>query len=373
MRSFVVTRTELSVPLGDRTYPIVVGWGILDGLGDRLRPVLPGKKIALVTDTEVGPRYADRVSTSLERAGFHVTEVRLPAGEQHKHLDTIERILDSCLEARFDRQSAIVALGGGVVGDMAGFAAAILLRGVRFIQVPTTIVAQVDASVGGKTGVDHRRGKNLIGAFHQPSLVYIDVGTLGTLPERERIAGLAEVVKHAIIRDTDMFSTLESTIDRFADFTAPEEDWVTLISRNCAIKAEIVSQDERELGLRAILNYGHTAGHAIETLGNYDRYRHGEAVLLGMLVAGEIALDRGMISHGDYVRHNALIERILRVPLPTDYPVDTVWERMLSDKKARDGVLAFVLPTRIGEVSIARDVTPDEFSAAWEHAMLKRE
>lgn len=371
-RSDLVTRTELCVPLGDRTYPIVVGSDTLGELGEKLRLIVPGKKIAVVTDNEVGPLYADRVTASLETAGYAVTSISLSAGEQHKQLDTIQYILDTCLEARLDRQSAIVALGGGVVGDMAGFAAAILLRGIRFIQVPTTIVAQVDASVGGKTGVDHPRGKNLIGAFHQPSVVYIDVGTLKTLPERERIAGLAEVVKHAIIRDPELFDLLESDIDRFTEFNASDEEWISLIARNCAIKAEIVGQDERESGLRAILNYGHTAGHAIETLGKYYRYRHGEAVILGMLIAGEIALGRNLLSVDDHSRHDALVEGILRISLPSDYSVDAVWECMLSDKKARDGVLTFVLPTGLGVVTTVRDVTPAEFAAAWERAIIRR-
>ncbi|HDS74551.1 MAG TPA: 3-dehydroquinate synthase, partial [Firmicutes bacterium] len=330
-----------------------------------------GKKVALVTDDSVGPLYTHRLIHSLETAGYTVLSVTLPAGEKHKQLGTVERIIDACLEVRFDRNSAIIALGGGVVGDMAGFAAAVLLRGIRFVQVPTTIVAQVDASVGGKTGVDHLRGKNLIGAFHQPSLVYIDVETLSTLPERERIAGLAEVLKHAIIRDAELFRLLESSVDRFADFDATPEEWVALIERNCAIKADIVGQDERESGIRALLNYGHTTGHAIETLGDYDRYRHGEAVLLGMLIAGEIASGRNLLTEPDHKRHNALINRILRVPIPTDYSSSDVWECMLSDKKIRDGVLAFILPTRIGDVTIVRDVKRAEFEAAWDRAITQ--
>ena len=358
----------VSIDLGERTYPIVIAHDALDGLGERVQTAAPGSRAAVVSDDTVAPLYGARVRASLERAGYETFEVVVQAGERYKTLDTVETVLDALLDARFDRNCVVVALGGGVLGDMAGFAAAILLRGVRVVQVPTTVVAQVDASVGGKTGVDHRRGKNLIGAFHQPSLVFIDVATLDTLPERELLAGLAEVVKHAVIRDPDLFVLLEREIELFATRRANADAWVQLMTRNCEIKAEVVSQDERETGLRAILNYGHTAGHGIEVLGGFERYRHGEAVLFGMIVAGELGCARKMVDEEFRERQRTLLGRILRQPWPTDMDAADVWDAMLSDKKARDGSVVFVLPRRIGAVELVGDVARDEFSAAWNAA-----
>jgi 3-dehydroquinate synthase len=298
-----------------------------------------------------------------------VTKAVIPAGEQNKTLDAVAGLLDTFLDARFDRHSTLVALGGGVVGDLAGFAAAILLRGVRFVQVPTTIVAQVDASVGGKTGVDHPRGKNLIGAFHQPSLVAIDVATLRTLPEREVRAGLAEVVKHAVIRDADLFAHLEAELPNYAERSASAPAWVALISANCRIKAEVVAKDERESGLREILNYGHTTGHAVEAIGRYERYRHGEAVLFGMRVAGSLARSRGMWAADAERRQQRLIDVLSVAGPPTDMPLDLVWQYMGSDKKARAGTIRFVLPRRIGEATVVSDVSRAEFDRAWAEAL----
>ena len=293
----------------------------------------------------------------------------MPAGEQHKTLDAVAGLLDTFLDARFDRHSTLVALGGGVVGDLAGFAAAVLLRGVRFVQVPTTIVAQVDASVGGKTGVDHPRGKNLIGAFHQPSLVAIDVATLRTLPEREVRAGLAEVVKHAVIRDAELFGHLEAELPKYAERSASAPAWVALIAANCRIKAEVVAKDERESGLREILNYGHTTGHAVEAIGRYERYRHGEAVLFGMRVAGSLARHRGMWAADAERRQQRLIDVLSVAGSPTDMPLDLVWQYMGSDKKARAGAIRFVLPRRIGEATVVSDVSRAEFDRAWAEAL----
>jgi len=359
----------IMVALGPRSYPIIVGHAILPDFGKTLAPRLRGRRIGLVSDECVWSHYGEGVIGSLTEAGFSVTHATIPLGEQHKTLETVSGLLDVFLDARFDRQSTIVALGGGVVGDIAGFAAAILLRGVGFVQVPTTVVAQVDASVGGKTGVDHPRGKNLIGAFYQPSLVYIDVGTLATLPERELRAGLAEVVKHAVIRDPDLFAHLETDLPRYAAAGATSEAWVRLIAENCRIKAEVVAKDERESGLRAILNYGHTAGHAIEALGDFDRYRHGEAVLLGMRIAGALAQGRGMWSAEDRKRQDALLDLLTAVEPPTDFPVDAVWDLMRSDKKVRAGTIRFVLPSRIGEVALVDDISRGEFESAWADAL----
>jgi 3-dehydroquinate synthase len=358
-------RQEIRISLGERSYDVVVDWDSLDGLGAALHDVVSGTQVGLISDDSVWPLYGERVSASLREAGFEPVHVVLPAGEKNKNLGTIETILDALLAARFDRGSTIVALGGGVVGDMAGFAASILLRGVKFVQVPTTILAQVDASVGGKTGVDHASGKNLIGAFHQPSLVYVDASTLGTLPRREIVSGLGEVVKHAVIRDADMFADLERDIDALSDRQATSETWIRLIERNCRIKAAVVAEDERESGIRAILNYGHTAAHAIESLGHYDRYHHGEAVLYGMLIAGELARVRGMWTQDEAARQSALVRRLIETTSPEDYSVAEVWQKMLSDKKVVAGTVRFVLPTRIGDARIVGDVSFDEFASAW--------
>jgi len=357
------------VALDARSYPILVGNSILSEFGSALAPYVTGKQIGIVSDQTVRALHGEMVTKSLSDAGYAVVEAIIPPGEQHKTLTTLSRVLDVFLDARFDRQSAIVALGGGVVGDIAGFAAAVLLRGVRLVQIPTTVVAQVDASFGGKTGVDHPRGKNLIGAFHQPSLVYIDVATLRTLPERELKAGLAEVVKHAVIRDADLFAHLEAELLRYASGSASPEAWVDLIARNCRIKAEVVAKDERESGLRAILNYGHTTGHAVEALGEYERYRHGEAVLFGMRVAGVLARRRGMWPEQDERRQRRLVEMLITVDPPADLPVDLVWDHMLSDKKVRAGAIRFILPTQIGDVTIVDDVSRSEFRVAWDEAI----
>jgi len=361
---------EITVSLGERSYPIIVGYGLLDSFGAALTRVARGRRVGLVSDEVVWSYYGDRVVRSLDVVGFHVTRAIIPAGEEQKTLATASSIVDTFLDARLDRLSTVVALGGGVVGDVAGFASAILLRGVRIAHVPTTVIAQVDASIGGKTGVNHRRGKNLIGAFHQPSLVAIDVGTLATLPRGELAAGLAEVVKHAVIRDPALFEHLEGELGRYAAFEATPEAWVRLMAANCRIKAEVVRLDERETHLRAILNYGHTAGHAIEVLGDYARYRHGEATLFGMRVAGALATRRGMWSADDERRQNALIDQLLLVQPPTDFTVDAVWDAMRSDKKAREGALRFVLPTGIGNAVVAGDVSREEFATAWARAIV---
>lgn len=356
----------ISVSLGPRSYPILVGNTILPSLGRIVAPHVAGKQVGIVSDVTVRSLYGEVVKKSLSDAGHTVVEATIPAGEQHKTLATVSRVLDAFLDARFDRESTIIALGGGVVGDIAGFAAAILLRGVRFVQIPTTVVAQVDASVGGKTGVDHPRGKNLIGAFHQPSLVFIDVATLATLPERELKAGLAEVVKHAVIQDADLFARLEAELPQYASRSASPDAWVELMASNCRIKARVVAEDERESGLRAILNYGHTTGHAVEALGAYERYRHGEAVLFGMCVAGALARRRGMWTDREERRQRRLIDTLATVDPPTDLPVSVVWDAMRSDKKVRAGVLRFVLPTRIGDATLVDDVSESEFRAAWD-------
>ncbi|MBF0127087.1 MAG: 3-dehydroquinate synthase, partial [Magnetococcales bacterium] len=273
----------LALDLGARSYEIHIGSGLLSTIGARLRARVKGRRVAVVTNETVAPLYLAQTTHSLERSGFSVLPILLPDGEVHKNWSTLQTIFDALIAHQFERADTLLALGGGVVGDMTGFAAATFLRGVPFAQLPTTLLAQVDASVGGKTGINHPLGKNLIGAFHQPCLVLMDVETLRTLPERERLAGMAEVIKYGIIRDGDFFALLENRLEAIlAMETAP----ITEVLRTCcAIKAEIVAADEREHGTRALLNLGHTFGHAIESLTGYGVWLHGEAVAVGMVVA----------------------------------------------------------------------------------------
>jgi len=351
--------------LGENSYPIWVDAGLLNSIGELLIPQLNGRQICMVTDREVGGRYMAQVRQSLEHEGFNVVEVVIDGGEDNKTLETVNQILTVLLEARLDRSSALLALGGGVVGDMAGFAAAIYLRGIDVVQVPTTILAQADSSVGGKTGVNHPVGKNLIGAFHQPTAVVIDTDTLKTLPDREIRSGLAEVIKHGIIRDEVFFQQLETDIPQLLSGSLPDNDLVSMTAHNCRIKADVVSIDEKEKGLRAILNYGHTVGHAIEALTEYKRYRHGEAVLFGMQGAGRLGVRLGSWSKADEARQNQLIQQLLTVDPPTDLDADAIANRTRSDKKVRSGQLRFVLPKRIGEVEIVDKVKDSDIVDAW--------
>ncbi|MCH2662559.1 3-dehydroquinate synthase, partial [bacterium] len=291
-------------------YPIFVGHDILGELGSRCSEQGLGRQVALVSDEAVAARYLEPATASLRAAGFQVLEVVYAGGEGMKNLAGAEGILAKMIEAEFDRSAWITALGGGVVGDMAGFVAATYLRGIPYVQVPTTIVAQVDSSIGGKTGVNHALGKNLIGAFHQPRLVLVDTDALRSLPGREAVAGMAEVVKHALIRDEELFSFLEDRLEEVVAMQLDAETLDWLIARNVEIKAAVVSADEREGGLRAILNYGHTIGHAIEAATDYGRYKHGEAVILGLIGAGEIARREGTWTEEERRRQDALLERL---------------------------------------------------------------
>ncbi|MGC4033813.1 MAG: 3-dehydroquinate synthase [Tepidisphaeraceae bacterium] len=337
----------------DTPYVVRVGAGLLDRIGQTLRPMTKSTRVGLVTDSNVGPLYAERVTASLKTAGFEVTLVTLPAGEAHKTLPGLMPVFDAMLAARAERSTPLIALGGGVVGDMTGFAAATLLRGVPFVQVPTTLLSMVDASVGGKTGVDHPAGKNLIGAFHQPLTVIIDPDALKTLPRREFRSGLAECVKHDIIRDSFAFAEMERDIDFI--LTLDPHRLADLIAHNVAIKAQVVQNDPFENGERAHLNFGHTFGHAIETISKFD-YAHGEAVALGMIAASRAAVEIGILkdSHADKIK-----KLLDRVGLPTGrmtLDVDAIYDAMYSDKKVKAGKLRLVLPDRIGHVVIRDDV-----------------
>ena len=338
------------------TYPIFVGHDILGELGSRCSGQGLGRQVALVSDEAVAARYLEPATASLRAAGFQVLEVVYAGGEGMKNLAGAESILAKMVEAEFDRSAWITALGGGVVGDMAGFVAATYLRGIPYVQVPTTIVAQVDSSVGGKTGVNHALGKNLIGAFHQPRLVLIDTDMLRSLPSREAVAGMAEVVKHALIRDEQLFSFLE---DRLEDVVAMELDAETLdwlIACNVRIKAAVVSADEREDGLRAILNYGHTIGHAIEAATDYGLYKHGEAVILGLIGAGEIARREGTWTEEERRRQDALLERLGVPGGLVEVGAEHILARTKADKKRVNGRSRFILGKRVGEVAVVEGI-----------------
>lgn len=345
----------IRVDVSPAAYNVRVEPGLLLQLGQAVSRLTDARKIGVVTDSHVEPHYLSPVLQSLKDAGFETVHVVLPAGEQHKTLAGIGRIYDAMLPAAFDRKTPLLALGGGVVGDMTGFAAATILRGVPFFQVPTTLLAMVDASVGGKTGIDHACGKNLIGAFHQPRGVLIDPQTLLTLPERELIGGLAECIKHDIIRDAEHFERLDSLMQRALqrDVAALAE----LVAHNVQIKARVVAADPLEKGERAHLNFGHTFGHAIESVSQYA-YSHGESVALGMVAAGRLAVELGML---DDESLKAIEQMIAAARLPmrgmTLDPQACV-AAMAFDKKVAGKKIRLVLPDRIGHVVIRDDVSP---------------
>ena len=345
---------RIRVALGDRSYPIEVGAGLIDD-PQVYQPHLKGKKAAVVTSSVIAPLYFARVERALRAAGAQVVEVILPDGEEHKTWQTLNMVYDALLGARCDRQTTIVALGGGVVGDIAGFAAATYQRGIPFIQLPTTLLAQVDSSVGGKTGINHPLGKNMVGAFHQPNAVVADVTTLNTLPLRELRAGLAEVIKHGFIFDVAFVGWLEASIERL--LARDPEALTHAVVRSCEIKAQVVAADERETGLRAILNFGHTFGHAIESGLGYGKWVHGEAVAAGMVMAAEMSARLGTLGTSDAERIRTLLERAgLPVVGPADLSADRYLELMAVDKKAEGGKTRFVLLDALGSAVLRADV-----------------
>ncbi|MFZ9973928.1 MAG: 3-dehydroquinate synthase [Vulcanococcus sp.] len=359
----------IEVALSANPYPVVIGRGALQALGEQMRQqgIKAGTKVLVVTNPVVDQHYGAQALTSLESAGFNANLLVIEAGEDQKTPGTVALIHDAAFAHKLERGSVIVALGGGVVGDMAGFAAATWLRGIAVVQVPTTLLAMVDASIGGKTGVNHPGGKNLIGAFHQPRLVLIDPDTLTTLPEREFRAGMAEVIKYGVIGDPELFNELETAAERLASMnTLPGELLQRVLERSAAAKAKVVAADEREGGLRAILNYGHTLGHVVEALCGYGTYLHGEAVAIGMVAAGELALELDLWSSEDQSRQRAVIAA---AELPSRWPdlePTAVLECLQGDKKVRDGTVRFVLPSNLGKVEIRSDVTAEQVLAALE-------
>ncbi len=356
---------RISVALEHHPYDVVINSGGVDHLGAELLRIgiRPNTKILVVSNADVATPYGGRCLSSLAEAGFQSSLLTIAAGEEQKTLNTFSTILDAAKENGLERQSLMLALGGGVVGDMTGFAASCWLRGIGVVQVPTTLLAMVDAAIGGKTGVNHPGGKNLIGAFHQPRLVMIDPDTLQTLPVREFRAGLAEVIKYGMIGDTDLFDLLE----RYAGFDDPlsmsTELLETLLERSAQAKALVVAADEKEGGQRAILNYGHTFGHVVETLTGYGTWLHGEAVAIGMVAVASLAVQRGVMPQSDAERQKRLIEN---AGLPSQWPdldPDLVLSTLQGDKKVRNGRLRFVMPSGIGAVSIVDDVSSDEIRA----------
>ncbi|WP_035991268.1 3-dehydroquinate synthase [Leptolyngbya sp. KIOST-1] len=363
-------KSVIPVPLPSHPYEVVVATAGIDHLGSWLAGaetplVKPGQKLLLVSNPAIFKHYGDRALAALTQAGYTVETCLLPAGERYKTLSSIQKIYDAALGFHLERKSAMVALGGGVIGDMTGFAAATWLRGVAVVQVPTSLLAMVDASIGGKTGVNHPQGKNLIGAFHQPRLVVIDPTVLKTLPPREFRAGMAEVIKYGVIWDKDLFETLEAA-PRLDQYRYLGEDLLhTILTRSCQAKAEVVSQDEKEAGLRAILNYGHTIGHAVESLMHYRGVNHGEAVAIGMVAVGKIATALNYWTAAAETRQLQLIEK---AGLPTQIPAQLKAEDILAllqgDKKVEDGQVRFVIPQGLGAAVVTGDITREQMLAA---------
>jgi 3-dehydroquinate synthase len=355
---------QLNVALGDRSYPIYIGSGLLDD-PRYWRDQLRGKQVMVVSNDTVAPLYLERLQQGL--SGLQADSVILPDGESHKNLTTLNRIFDQLLERRHNRTTTLIALGGGVVGDMTGFAAACYQRGVDFIQLPTTLLSQVDSSVGGKTGVNHPLGKNMIGAFHQPRCVVIDTDTLNTLPDNELSAGLAEVLKYGFILDSDFLDWLESNLDQL--LARDPDALAEAIHRCCQIKAQVVAEDEKEAGQRALLNLGHTFGHAIEAFSGYGQWLHGEAVAAGTLMAADLSQRLGWLSQADLDRVQRLLER---AKLPTRPPEgmnsDDFVRLMAVDKKVLDGQLRLILLRQLGQAVVTADFPGELLQATLDHA-----
>ena len=344
----------------DRSYPIAIGTGLLTD--SRLWSEVVGSRgVVLVTDDQVGPLYAQRLQSALP-ALDRLTLITLPAGEQHKSMASVQQILDAALADRHERQSLFMALGGGVVGDMTGFAASLFLRGADFVQIPTTLLAQVDSSVGGKTGVNHSMGKNLIGAFHQPKHVIIDLDTLSTLPDREYAAGLAEVIKYGLIRDAAFFHWLVAQVSALQARDIPT--LASAIERSCAIKAAVVMEDEQERGVRAHLNFGHTFGHAIERNEGYGEWLHGEAVAAGMVIAARLSERRGDLE-SDVVDQLLSFQQQVGLPVtpPAGLTAAGFLDAMASDKKVTAGKIRYILLNQLGKACVTEDVSLDDIAS----------
>jgi|TARA_Y100000310_G_scaffold32538_1_gene30824 3-dehydroquinate synthase len=342
----------IQLDLGAHSYPIYIGQGLIAD-GGLLRSHIQSRQVFIVSNETVGPLYRQRVVDSLD--GFQVDCLDLPDGEEFKDLENLNLIFTTLLQKKHNRSTTLIAIGGGVTGDTAGFAAACYQRGIDLIQIPTSLLSQVDASVGGKTAVNHPLGKNMIGAFYQPKCVLIDIETLNTLPKREFVSGLAEVIKHGLIRDPQFFQWLEANLE--AVLSLQEDSLSYIVKRNCEIKAEVVSADEKERGMRALLNLGHTFGHAVETAMGYGNWLHGEAVGVGMVMAADLSARMGRLAGQECSRIKTLVGRAgLPVSPPAEIEPNRYIDLMQVDKKAIDGTVRFVLLDEIGAASLVDDV-----------------
>ncbi len=359
---------KVRVELGPRSYDILIAPDLRKEAGSLFGEHGLGKKLFLVSNQKVFSLHGAIVCDSLRSAGFEVTEIFIPDGEAHKNLHTVENIYTYLAAQRADRDATIVALGGGVTGDISGFVAATFLRGLNCVQIPTTLLSQVDSSVGGKTGVNHHRGKNLVGAFHQPRLVLIDTLTLSTLPQRDFRSGLYEILKYGLIYDAGFFSLLEQNLSGL--LAGREEGLEEVIARCCEIKAAVTSRDERETGLRRILNFGHTFGHALEVVTSYNRLTHGEAVAIGMLVATELSREVELLGQETVDRIGALIGSVGPLPALGSIDFQELLEVMEHDKKRQEDAVQFVLLKRIGETVIRGDLDSDLLGRVWERVLV---
>ena len=345
------------VGLGEKSYDILIGYA-LGEIGRMLKKYTKGIKSLIVTNPTIAEYYLEKAKKSLQEAGFQVFVAQVPDGEEYKSQAEASRLYAKCVEYRLERESIIVGLGGGVIGDLAGYVAATFMRGLPIVQVPTTLLAQVDSSVGGKVAVNLPEGKNLVGAFYQPFLVYIDLAVLKTLPVDEMEVGMAEVIKYGVILDKKFFEYLEKKIGELRELDM--EVLERVVARCCQLKAGVVEEDEREKGLRSILNFGHTLGHALEALTDYKKYKHGEAVAIGMVGACRIAEKMGMLKKETRDRIERLIEKAgLPGRIGTELSVDSIVQVLSLDKKVRAGKVRFVLPERIGRVVVRDDVPED--------------
>ncbi len=362
---------HIYVNLGKSNYSIHIEGGSLSRIGNIIKGILPlSVNAEIVTNDVVGNLYGNIVKNSLEANGIKSNIIEIPDGEEYKSLEWAGNIFDAFVEHKVNRNSAVIALGGGVIGDLAGFVAATFMRGIHFIQVPTTLVAQVDSSIGGKTAVNHPKAKNLIGVFYQPEYVLIDIDVLKSLPEREFRSGLAEVVKHGVIMDKELFEYMETNISKI--LALDPQSIEQIVARSCKDKVTIIEQDEKEQNIRAILNYGHTIGHGIESVTKYRTFRHGEAISIGMMVASRIAVNRGMLKEENLTRQSNLLKAF---GLPTVFPdldVDNVINAVYLDKKIKEaGKLRFVLPKDIGEAIIIENIEENEVRRAIEELKEK--
>jgi 3-dehydroquinate synthase len=347
---------RVRVHLDERSYDIIIGSSLIEKIGLRIQEFRPSK-VAIISNKKIFPIFRESILRSLKEHHIDPVILLIPDGEEYKDLLWTYYLHGKLLKAKFDRSSMLIALGGGVIGDITGFVASTYMRGIKFIQVPTTLLSQVDSSVGGKTGVNHPLGKNMIGSFYQPSLVMIDIDTLKTLPNKEFMSGMAEVIKYGIITDRDLFDYLKTNKDDILSFG---DSIIHIIKRSCELKADVVSKDEQESGLRAILNFGHTIGHAIETVTGYKRYLHGEAIAIGMCAASELAVKSGIFNHEEAVLIRELIESYtLPVLIPDDLNTEEMLQAMEIDKKVKAGKIKFILPESIGKVRIEDDVDRD--------------